>query len=114
MASTFISLKKTSPSESLHRYKLYKKGEEKYIKEFDAVKIARSLRNLKMLVASLMDDSERFLSTYQQFNAISLISESNKSDSSSSPYDKIPRLLSSKTKRNKHEEWINKFMVSAL
>ena len=82
-----------------------------YIKEFDAVYFARSLRNLKMLVASLMDDSERFLSTYQNFNTIKLGPDSSGS-SSSDPHNKIPKLLSSKKSRFRHEKWINDFMVN--
>ena len=97
-----------------NRYKLLKKGEDKYVKEFDAVYFAKSLRNLKMLVASLMDDSERFLSNYQHFNAIKLGSYSNSSDSSNTPTSKIPKLLSSKKKRFKHEKWIDNFMVNLI
>ena len=97
-----------------NRYKLLKKGEDMYIKEFDAVYFARSIRNLKMLVATLMDDSERFLSTYQQFNAISLVSESNSSNSSDDPYEKIPKLLASRNKRYKHEKWVDNFFVSII
>ena len=41
------------------------KGLKKYIQEFDAEYYAKSLRELKMLVSSLMDDSERFMSAYQ-------------------------------------------------
>ena len=69
-----------------------------FAQEFDAVYFARSLRNLKMLVSSLMDDSERFLSVYQQFNAINLSSWDSDSDSSDDPHNKIPKLLSSKEK----------------
>ena len=96
-----------------NRYKLLKKGEDKYIKEFDAVYFARSLRNLKMLVASLMDDSERFLSTYQHFNTIKLGLDSN-GNSSSDSHSRIPKLLSSKNCRLKHEKWIDDFMVSLI
>ena len=85
---------------------------KKYVEEFDAVYFAKSLRNLKMLVASLMDDSERFLSTYQQFNVIKLVPDSNSSDSSASPQKKLPKLLLSKKSRYKHEKWIDDFMVS--
>ena len=94
-----------------NRYRLLKKGEDMYIKEFDAVYFAWSLKNLKMLVASLMDDSERFLSTYQHFNAITLASDSNSSNSSDDPYKKIPKLLSSRLKRFKHEKWVDDFFV---
>ena len=85
-----------------------------YIKEFDAVYYARSIRNLKMLVASLMDDSERFLSTYQHFNSISLVSESISSNSSDDPYEKIPKLLASRNKRYKHEQWVDNFFVRII
>ena len=48
------------------------------------------------------------------FNAISLNLKSSSSESSDDPYNKIPRLLSSKSKRIKHEKWIDDFMEKYL
>ena len=63
---------------NLHsRYLLYKKAEDKFAQEFDAVEFARSQRKLKMLMHWLMDKSERFLTAYQKSNAISLSTESD-------------------------------------
>ena len=62
-----------------------------------------------MLVASMMDDSERFLSVYQHFNTIKI--GSSESDSSESHHAKIPKLLGTKQVRDKHEQLINEFMV---
>ena len=57
----------------------FKKGEEMFAKELDIVEFARTQRRLKMLMHSLMDESERFLAPYQKLNAISLLSDSNSS-----------------------------------
>ena len=50
-----------------------------FAKEFDVVEFTRTQRKLKMLMHSLMDESERFLAPYQKLNAISLLSESDSS-----------------------------------
>ena len=79
----------------------FKKGEKMFTKEFDVVEFARTQRKLKMLMHSLMDESERFLAPYQKLNAISLLSDSNVSESDDPVYTKIPKLLSnSKFKQN--------------
>ena len=57
----------------------FKKGEEMFAKEFDVVEFTRTQRRLKMLMHSLMDESERFLAPYQKLNAISLLSDSDSS-----------------------------------
>ena len=56
-----------------NRHRLYLKGAEKFNQETDFVYYARSLRLLKMLVSSLMDDSEKYLSVYQHQNCLRLI-----------------------------------------
>mmetsp|Transcript_7776 Transcript_7776/g.6873 ORF Transcript_7776/g.6873 Transcript_7776/m.6873 type:complete len:203 (+) Transcript_7776:1003-1611(+) len=63
-------IKKKRPMNVKDRHKLYKKGEEKFTKEFDAVYYAKSLRNLNTLVNSLLDDSEKFMINFQRRNAI--------------------------------------------
>lgn len=47
------------------RHNLYKQGYTKVISEFDALNYAKSQRKLKILLESLMDRSELFLSEYQ-------------------------------------------------
>ena len=93
------------------RHLLFKKGEDKFTKEFDAVDFARTQRKLKMLIHWLMDKSERFLSVYQKSNAISLSSESeNQSDDPD--YTKIPKMLASEQEKQDHVLAVNCFFVS--
>jgi len=74
-----------------NRVKLFHKGERKFTKEFDAVHYAKSIRNLNTLVASMLDDNEKFMVKYQKSNLITLES----SDSSNgSDEDDIPKLYS--------------------
>jgi hypothetical protein len=49
---------------------MFNKGENKFIKEFDAVRFVRMTRNLKMIVSSIMNDSQRFIASYQKINTI--------------------------------------------
>ena len=89
----------------------FKKGEEKFSKEFDVVEFARTQRKLKMLMHSLMDESERFLAPYQKLNAISILSESDSSHSDDPNYTKIPKLLSKAEIKQKHALVVDKFFV---
>ena len=98
---------------NLHsRYLLYKKAEDKFAQEFDAVEFARSQRKLKMMMCWLMDKSERFLTAYQKSNAISLSTESD-SLSDDPAYTKIPKMLASSKTKQKHVVQVNRFFVSA-
>ena len=100
---------------NLHsRLVLYNKGEEKFIKEFDAVEFARTQRKLKMLVHWLMDKSELFLTAYQKTNAISLFTDSESSQSDDPAYLKIPKMLSRAKTKQKHIVTVDKFFVNIL
>lgn len=90
------------------RHKLHKMGEDKFIKEFDAVYYANSMRNLNTLVSSLMDDSERFMITYQKSNCLSLSQESG--DSSDPGGFELPKIFQKKRKKQ-HIARIDDFMV---
>ena len=63
------------------RYRLYKKGIQKFEKELDIEYYTKSLRNLKIMVSAMMDDSERFMSVYQHCNSIPLFESLSESDS---------------------------------
>ena len=94
------------------RYTLFQKGESRLAKELDIISFARTQRKQKILMHSLMDESERYLAPYQKSNAISLLSDSNSSLSDDSAYSEIPKLLwDSKQKRN-YVASVNKFLVS--
>ena len=93
------------------RYKLFKKGQKKLEKEFDAVEFARSQRKLKMLIYWLMDKSERFLAVYQKSNAISLSTESESLPDDPS-YTKIPKMLDKEETKQNHGLIVNRFFVS--
>ena len=56
-----------------NRHKLYKQGVERFNQEIDLVHYTKSLRLLKTLLSSLMDDSEKHLSIYQHQNCLKLI-----------------------------------------
>ena len=109
-AKVFFCWKKSL--RNLHtRYLLFKRGEDKLSKEFDAVEFARSQRKLKMLMHWLMDKSEKFLTAYQKSNAISLSTESD-SNSDDPAYTMIPKMLSNGKTKQKHIVIIDKFFVS--
>ena len=56
-----------------NRHKLYKQGVKRFNQEIDLVYYTKSLRLLKTLLSSLMDDSEKTLSIYQHQNCLKLI-----------------------------------------
>ena len=90
---------------------IFKQGEEKFAREFDAVEFVRTQRKLKMMLHSLMDQSERFLAPYQKLNTISLNDESNDSLSNDPAYTKIPKLLSDFNSKSKHSKIVDDFFV---
>ncbi|CAI2382440.1 unnamed protein product [Moneuplotes crassus] len=90
------------------RMKLYEKGEAKFLNEFDAVYYARCMRNLNTLVGSLMDDSERFMITYQKTNCISADGETESSYSDDN-YDDVPKMFA-KAKKKQHKTKVDDFM----
>ena len=79
------------------RHKLYLKGKNKFLEEFDAISFARTQRKLKMLLNWLMDKNERFLAVYQKTNAIWLSSDSESSSSRHDLYKEVPKLFSNAT-----------------
>lgn len=95
----------------MKRHGLYEKGEEKFVKEFDAINFARSMRVLRTLVSSMMDDSERVLTVYQKNHSIPVISEDSSSHSERD-YDEVPELYTNQLRKNDHIEKVNRFMVS--
>ena len=92
----------------------FKKGEDKFLKEFDAVEFVRTQRKLKMLMNSLINEDERFFTPYQKTNALSLFSNSDNSDFDDPDYTKIPKFLSSAKIKQKNSVVIDKFFVSVL
>ena len=85
-----------------------------FAKEFDVVEFVRTQRKLKMLINMLMDDSERFLAPYQKVNAISLASDSDKSESDDPAYKKIPKMKSNTEEKQNHNVIIEQFFVSII
>ena len=92
------------------KQEIYEKGETKFIKEFDAVYYARCMRNMNTLVTSMMDESERFMITYQKCNSISLYSDTTSSHSDEN-YDGVPKLYSNEKKKLRHKAKVDDFMV---
>jgi len=93
------------------RLELYDKGETKFIKDFDAVYYARSIRNLTTLVTSMIDQNERFMISYQKTNAISLDSSTTSSHSDEN-YDGVPKLFAKEKKKLEHRNRVDEFMVN--
>ena len=75
-----------------NRHKLYLQGVEKFHNEIDVLNYTKSLRLLKILLSSLMDDSEKFMSTYQHQNWIKLINCDLCKEETPKNY-KIPNLI---------------------
>jgi hypothetical protein len=100
-----------------NRYKLFQKGEEKYLKELDVEYFATTMRKVHMLISSLMDDKQRFLSNYQHLNFINLEDSSGSSSDSDfegfadKHFKKVPKILS-KDGINQHSEKIRNLMVT--
>ena len=85
-----------------------------FAKEFDVVEFVRTQRNLRMLIKTLMDESERFLAPYQKVNAICLASDSEISESDDPAYKKIPKLISKPEEKKNHGVIIDQFFVSII
>jgi hypothetical protein len=83
---------------------LFEKAEEKLSKELDIEYFATTMRKVHMLLASTMDDSERFLSNYQQYNSLKLIDDDLKNENSDfddytdSQFMKVP-IINAKTEK---------------
>lgn len=98
---------------SLHlrnRLKLFDKGETKFIKEFDAMHYARTMRNLATLVTSMIDENEQFMIKYQKSNALSLLSDTTSSFSDDN-FESIPKAFARKNRKKIHKAKIHDFMV---
>ena len=79
------------------------------MKEFDAEYYVKSLRNLQMLVSSLMDDSERFMNVYQHSNAISISKNDTDMDTDDDTSKAIPKMIKDKNSKE-HEETVQNFI----
>lgn len=93
-----------------NRFKYYSKGKAKYWDEFDAIKFSKSMRNLRSLVASLLDDSEQFMIKHQKSNVLQLDASENNQDIDSNE-EKALHLFSSKEEKTLHKNKIESFMV---
>ena len=102
---------KKKPYSLYNRYKLYEKGLEKYTNEFDAEYYAKSLRLLKVLIASTLDDSERYMAVYQHCNSLSLAKSNSETDSENEAIKKMPGYLSNnKNDIDHYHNTIDKFL----
>ena len=102
---------KKRPYGLYNRYKLHEKGLEKFTKEFDAEYFAKSLRLLKVLLASTLDDSERFMTVYQHCNSLSLAKSDSETDSENEALKDMPGYLCKKQEDvDQHRDNIRKFL----
>ena len=100
-----------------NRYKLFKIGEDKFTKEFDAEYFARTMRKVHMLLTATMDEHERHLTSYQQYNAIRLDNKrlNEESDEDGDPdyeHKIIPKLGKESENEFAHNRKVAKFMVN--
>lgn len=95
-----------------NRLRLYDKGEEKFIQEFDAVKFTKSMRNLQTLVTSMIDDNEQFMIPYQKRHTIPLNSDFSNTDESD--FEKIPKIFDTEQMKKLHMARVDDFMVLAF
>jgi len=97
-----------------------RKGEQKYMKEFDAEYFARTMRKVNVLIATTMDDKKRFLTNFQQFNVIwpddniSSSSDDEREDQYDKQFKKVPKLNDKRKKIAKYENKVDEFMVRQL
>lgn len=92
-----------------NRLSLYKKGEHKYAHEFDAVQFSKNMRNIKALIASLLDDNEKYMIKNQKTNVLLLQESSSEEDLSDQ--DKVPKLFSKLVHKVIHRVKVKKKMV---
>jgi hypothetical protein len=100
----------------INRYRLFKKAEEKFTKEFDASYYVTTMRKVHMLISILMDDKQRFITNYQHFNLLTLDEESSSSDSNfrgiaDKHLKKIPHMDANWETVDQHSLKIDKLMV---
>ena len=105
-----INYSKKNPYSLYNRYKLYKRGVEKFEKELDIEHYAKSLRNLKIMASAMMDDNKRVMSTYQHWNSIPLIGSRSESDSENETTTKMPNFLDNKNKVHSYSKYVDTFL----
>ena len=80
-------------------------------KEFDVEYYAKSLRHLKVLIASMLDDSERFMTVYQHWNALCLDKSNTETDSENEAVKDMPSYLNyDNQKIEQHHNNIKQFL----
>ena len=94
MKFSFLSLfcycckrKKDPETYSERKLEIYKKGEEKIIKELDCVNIMTKLRQLEIITSLFLNSKQKFLLNFQKKNLISEKSNLENNNSSSSSDD---------------------------
>ena len=101
-------------SNSLYtRHKVYQQGIDKFSQEIDIIYYVYSLRKLKTLVSSLMDDSEKYLSVYQYQNCLRLI-DCSKCQENQPEELQIPKLVSNNKEINSYHQEVVSFFRSYL
>jgi hypothetical protein len=81
------------------------------MEEFDAINYVKSIRNLKMMVSSMMDDSERYLVRYQKTHVLDYDSDKSESEDGETFKD-IPGMFAKPHEKEKHKMEVTEFMVS--
>ena len=92
---------------------MYQQGVDKFAQEIDVISYTKSLRLLKTLLSSLMDDSEKYLSIYQHQNCLKLFDKGMNEDDA--PEDiQIPHLMSNSGTIESHQNQVNRFFRSYM
>lgn len=106
-----LSCNKNKPYGFYNRFQLLEKGLDKFSSEFDAEQYAKSIRNLKMLVSSVMDENERSLGKFQHTNTISLIKSESDEESEGEIDKEMPKLIERKSTLAHHRNIVDKFLL---
>ena len=92
---------------------MYQQGVDKFAQEIDVISYTKSLRLLKTLLSSLMDDSEKYLSIYQHQNCLKLFDRDMNEDDASEDIQ-IPHLMSNSETIESHQKEVNRFFRSYM
>lgn len=98
---------KKNPMNIQKRLEIYNIGEDKYIKEFDAIEFAKNMRNLNTLLKAMLNKEERYLVQHQKSHVLILDDDEPKPPEP----QKVPKLFTQKEAREVYNSKIEKFMV---
>ena len=92
-----------------------KRDHKNTLKKFNAEYYAKSLRHLKVLIASMLDDSQRSITVYQYCNALCFDKSNTDTDSENEAVNEMPSYLSYENQKIKqYHNKINEYFRITL